>query len=104
MAIIYGIFVFSFKLFLKLFCVMGVTWIFEVVSFLHVGTDIPWYWNIVDSVNVCQAIAVFIIYVCKKETVFALRKTYPALKGKPMPFEAKICHYFWEIVYFLKEI
>jgi len=75
-----------FKLFLKLFCVMGVAWMFEVISWVHVGYHVTWYWNIIDCVNVCQAIAIFIIYVCKKETILALEKRCPSLKVILDPF------------------
>lgn len=74
------------KLFLKLFIIMGVTWIFEVISWLVSGYNWNWYWVIFDMINILQAIVIFIIFVCKKETISSLEQKYPSFKSKEINY------------------
>ncbi len=42
----------SFSRFSKLFCVMGISWIFEILSWYVDGLGFVWYWNIIDVFNI----------------------------------------------------
>jgi hypothetical protein len=66
-----------FQLFAKLFFVMGFTWIFEFVSWYFAGAERKWYWAVADIFNILQGIAIFIIYICKANTLTSLEKNYP---------------------------
>ncbi|CAG7731152.1 unnamed protein product [Allacma fusca] len=68
-----------FVLISKLFFVMGFTWIFEFIGWICGGTDRTWYWAIPDMINCLQAVAIFVIYVCKSTIAASLRKRYPIL-------------------------
>ncbi len=76
-------FLHSVLLFMKLSVVMGLTWIFEVISWAatkenenHIG------WIILDLYNALSAILIFIIFVCKKSTLSLLEQSVPCLKGR----------------------
>ncbi|CAG7716014.1 unnamed protein product [Allacma fusca] len=69
-----------FQLFAKLFFVMGFTWILEFVSWSVSGSTKTWYWAIVDVFNILQGIAIFVIYICKANTITSLRKNCPELR------------------------
>lgn len=49
----------SFSRFTKLFCVMGVSWIFEILSWQVDGLGFFWYWNIFDIFNILSESAAF---------------------------------------------
>lgn len=68
---------------------MGATWIFQVI--LSVVEDdeavSTWYFILyvtLDLTNMFQAIAIFVIFVCKRETLRALEQKYSCLKCKKM--------------------
>ncbi|CAG7829238.1 unnamed protein product [Allacma fusca] len=69
-----------FQLITKLFFVMGFTWIFEFISWWHKASERTWYWAIVDMINILQAVAIFIIYVCNSNVAGSLRNEYPQLR------------------------
>jgi len=104
---------FSYRLFVKLFFVMGVLWVFEVITYSPVfskswvlsyelkylliwnsyyefslkviswavsGFGVRWYWIAFDLFNILRAVAIFIIFVCKPDIIFALEQNYPKLK------------------------
>ncbi|CAL8095353.1 unnamed protein product [Orchesella dallaii] len=75
-----------YRLFLKLFFVMGVTWIFEVISWAASGNGYYAYWVVFDLMNVLRALAVFLIFVCKPDIILALEGKYPSLKPVILPF------------------
>ena len=52
------------NLYLKLFIVMGVNWIMEVISWAAGGPEYLWY--ITDLGNILQGVLIFIIFVCKQ--------------------------------------
>ncbi|XP_014254270.1 G-protein coupled receptor Mth2-like isoform X5 [Cimex lectularius] len=55
-----------FNLYLKLFLVMGINWISELISFMF-GKDVPQYlWYITDITNTLQGVFIFLIFVWKK--------------------------------------
>lgn len=63
-----------FALYLKLFCLMGLTWVFEILSWaIHGSVDTLWY--ITDAINALRGVFIFIIFCCKK-------KVYTLLKAK----------------------
>ncbi|ODM96967.1 G-protein coupled receptor Mth2 [Orchesella cincta] len=66
----------SVQLFAKLFFVMGVTRVFEVISWAESGPTLTWYWAVFDIFNVLQAVAIFIIYVCKRDVLSSLKKLF----------------------------
>ena len=66
------------QLHLKLFAVMGLSWLFEVVSWLLVPDSsseaecLPWYlWT--DLINALQGVWMLLIYVCKRDVWEKLR-------------------------------
>ena len=72
--------------FARLFIVMGVSWIFEIVAWAlrPSGRDghPPIYWIVFDYVSLVQAIAIFIIFVCRQEILYKVMQKYPATKRK----------------------
>jgi len=68
--------------FARLFIVMGVSWISEIVAWAvspkSQGT-IPLYWIVFDVVTLVQAIAIFTIFVCRKDNLHKLLEKYPSL-------------------------
>ncbi|BES95247.1 g-protein coupled receptor [Nesidiocoris tenuis] len=55
-----------FNLYLKLFIVMGINWLSEVVSFTF-NTDVPRYlWYLTDITNTLQGVFIFLIFVWKQ--------------------------------------
>jgi len=55
---------------------MGVTRVFEVISWAESGPTLTWYWAVFDFINVGQAVAIFIIYVCKRDVLYSLKKLF----------------------------
>ncbi|GBP53420.1 Probable G-protein coupled receptor Mth-like 1 [Eumeta japonica] len=60
--------------YVKLFIVMGVTWILEVVSYVLPEAGI--LWKISDAFNALSGLFVFIIVVCNKEKISSLQKRF----------------------------
>ncbi|CAH2095973.1 unnamed protein product [Euphydryas editha] len=58
-------------LYIKLFIVMGINWLLEVISALYPKAD--YIWRFVDSYNVLVGLIIFIIFVCKRK-IFGLMK------------------------------
>lgn len=59
-------------LYLKLFMLMGILWIFEVLSyFVNVEGGI---WNFTDTINSLQGVLIFLVVVCRKRVLHALSK------------------------------
>lgn len=70
-------------LFAKLFLVMGIPWIFEVISSTtQQGVIIPIYFKILDMINIFQAVAIFIIFVIKVDIRNSLENKYPRFQRK----------------------
>ncbi|XP_026738803.1 probable G-protein coupled receptor Mth-like 10 isoform X6 [Trichoplusia ni] len=61
-----------FSLYVKLFAVMGVNWILEVVSSFYPEAD--FFWQFSDAYNVLVGLIIFIIFVCKKKTFKLIKK------------------------------
>lgn len=54
----------------KLFAVMGITWIFEVLSWAVGGAS--WYWYVTDAINALRGVFIFVICCCKKKIFLSL--------------------------------
>jgi len=68
----------KFLLFVKLFFVMGLLWILELVSYFSFGRgsdNILAY--VLDVVNILQPLAIFVIFVCKGDTLRAIQLKLP---------------------------
>ncbi|CAL8081523.1 unnamed protein product [Orchesella dallaii] len=71
----------SFKLFVKLVILMGVTWTLEFIDWItYSGATFTWYFFAVDVFNILQAVAIFIIFVCKRKILNQLEQKYPSLR------------------------
>ncbi|XP_055382157.1 G-protein coupled receptor Mth2-like [Condylostylus longicornis] len=57
----------NFHIFLRLFVIMGVSWITEIISYF-VGTNYQEYFYATDFCNAMQGLLIFILFVCKKQT------------------------------------
>ena len=54
----------------KVFVIMGVSWIFEIVSWAGEFLGHPcWLYLPTDCINCLQGVAVFVVFICKKSTV-----------------------------------
>ncbi|XP_059092459.1 probable G-protein coupled receptor Mth-like 3 [Tigriopus californicus] len=50
---------------LKLFCVMGLSWTFEIISWI-LSTSTPcWMWYVPDAINLLQGLWIFLIFGAK---------------------------------------
>ncbi|XP_064094470.1 G-protein coupled receptor Mth2-like [Macrobrachium nipponense] len=67
---------FQFSLYLKLCVLMGITWIFEVISFFfqrHNGDSSSNYvWFVFDLINIMQGVIIFIVFVCRRAVLLRL--------------------------------
>lgn len=78
------------SLYLKLFCLMGVTFVFEVISW---AVDAPaYYWYVTDAINSLRGVFVFFIF-CWKRSVLNL-----LLARSPEPVRERFIRTFGVIV------
>lgn len=71
-------------IFAKLFIVMGVSWIFELVSWAVTSSDAdktPLYWVVFDIVTMFQSVSIFVIFTWKKEVISRLWWKYTFLQS-----------------------
>lgn len=68
-------------LYLKLFSLMGLSWVFELISWAVGGPDYYWYGT--DIVNLFRAVFIFVTLCCKKQVRFVIQ-------SKPFNFELGI--------------
>ncbi|CAG9786891.1 unnamed protein product [Diatraea saccharalis] len=59
-------------LYIKLFAVMGINWILEVISALYPGAY--GLWRVTDVYNVLIGLTIFIIFVCKRKIYYLIKK------------------------------
>ncbi|GLG99227.1 Probable G-protein coupled receptor Mth-like 1 [Gryllus bimaculatus] len=59
-------------LYLKLFCLMGVTWITEIISWAE-GSD-GVYWYVTDAINLLRGLFIFVLFCCKPKVLKLLRR------------------------------
>jgi hypothetical protein len=73
---------YRFKLFLKLFLIMGSIWSFDIVLcwIYNNGEQVPWYIFILDGMMFLQALAIFIIFCCNRRTLKNLEEKFPIFK------------------------
>ncbi|XP_018354247.1 PREDICTED: G-protein coupled receptor Mth2-like [Trachymyrmex septentrionalis] len=66
-----------FNMYLKLFIIMGPTWVLKIISWVDIGADIPQFiWYTAITVHCLQGLIIFIIFVCKKKVLQALLKRF----------------------------
>ncbi|PSN52656.1 hypothetical protein C0J52_08807 [Blattella germanica] len=58
-------------LYVKLFCLMGLTWVTEIISWAVGGAE--YYWYITDAVNMLRAVFIFVIFCCKRSVLHLLK-------------------------------
>ncbi|CAL8098922.1 unnamed protein product [Orchesella dallaii] len=70
------------RFFGKIFMLAGVTWIFEVISWActEPGKPLHWIWKLLDLVNILQAIAIFVVFVCNRKTLKELSEKFSCLE------------------------
>jgi len=76
-------FIFRLFLFLKLFFVMGISWVFELISRIcsTEGGGSYWYlWVPADLLNFAQAVSVFFIFAAKRENILFIARKYPSTR------------------------
>lgn len=61
-------------LYVKLFCLMGLTWITEIISWAVGGAD--YYWYVPDFVNMLRAVFIFVIFCCKRNVLKLLKARF----------------------------
>ncbi|XP_061383722.1 G-protein coupled receptor Mth2-like isoform X5 [Danaus plexippus] len=66
-------------LYAKLFVVMGVNWLLEVISALYPKADE--FWRFTDAYNVLIGLIIFIIFVCKRKIFRLMKKRYIQVRG-----------------------
>ncbi|XP_022197953.2 G-protein coupled receptor Mth2 isoform X2 [Nilaparvata lugens] len=65
-----------YMLYFKLFLVMGITWVSEVVSFHFGSRQSSFVWIVTDVCNTLQGIPIFFIFVWKKKTLRLLNDRF----------------------------
>ncbi|XP_060842363.1 G-protein coupled receptor Mth2-like isoform X2 [Rhopalosiphum padi] len=63
-----------FMLYLKLFIVMGVNWLAEIISWATDSDGSEYVWYVTDIGNSLQGVLIFLIFVCKKRVLNLLNK------------------------------
>lgn len=61
-------------LYLKLFIVMGVNWLAEIISWASGSNGSELVWYVTDIGNSLQGVLIFLIFVCKKRVLNLLNK------------------------------
>ncbi|XP_065334120.1 G-protein coupled receptor Mth-like isoform X1 [Cloeon dipterum] len=67
-----------FILFLKLFGLMGIPWVFEIISWKVKGADEYWYFT--DAINILRSVFIFTTFCCKRKVWRLLCEKYPKIK------------------------
>lgn len=66
---------------------MGISWIWEVISFLVFGAATTNYIEIIgDFINILKPIAIFVVFVCKKDIIKSLGEKYSCVTSKLISF------------------
>ncbi|CAH0715354.1 unnamed protein product, partial [Brenthis ino] len=69
-------------LYIKLYIVMGVNWVLEVVSAHAAQNNNIWVYT--DAYNALIGFFIFFIFVCKRKTFLLMKKRYAQFLGKPV--------------------
>lgn len=72
--IIKNLICFRFMLYLKLFIVMGVNWLAEIISWAMETEKNGYLFYVTDFGNSLQGVLIFLIFVCKKRVLRLLNK------------------------------
>ncbi|XP_065215072.1 G-protein coupled receptor Mth2-like [Planococcus citri] len=65
-----------FHVYLKLFSMMGISWLMEILSYFYQDESI--IWDVIDVCNMLQGTFIFFIFVCKRRVIILLnKKIYP---------------------------
>ncbi|XP_059488946.1 uncharacterized protein LOC132204447 isoform X2 [Neocloeon triangulifer] len=67
-----------FVLFLKLFGLMGIPWVFEIISWKAKGAEEYWYFT--DAINILRSVFIFTTFCWKRKVWRLLCEKYPKLK------------------------
>ncbi|XP_046390301.1 probable G-protein coupled receptor Mth-like 3 [Ischnura elegans] len=62
------------RTYVKLYVVMGITWIMEILSFVIGGSKCIWVFT--DMINTLQGLWIFIILICNRKVIGLLRKRF----------------------------
>ncbi|XP_018352126.1 PREDICTED: G-protein coupled receptor Mth2-like [Trachymyrmex septentrionalis] len=66
-----------FNMYLKLFIVMGITWVFEILSWVIGTTIVPVFvWYVFDVINSLQGLIIFIVFVWRRKIKQMLLKQF----------------------------
>nr|XP_023027617.1 G-protein coupled receptor Mth2-like [Leptinotarsa decemlineata] len=71
------------KMYAKLFFIMGITWIFEVMSAVLVNDKYKWIWYFTDALNALVGLIIFLVLVIFRKKVIrslANRKIFMFLR------------------------
>lgn len=71
----YLLFLYRLKVNVRLFIVMGLTWVCEIITW-HYQYDNNRTWYILDSANVLQGFFIFLIFVIKEDVLKAMRQRF----------------------------
>ncbi|XP_039752847.1 G-protein coupled receptor Mth2-like isoform X4 [Pararge aegeria] len=66
-------------LYVKLFLVMGINWLLEVISTFY--PEANKFWCFTDAYNVLTGLIIFIIFVCKRKIFRLMKKRYNQVRG-----------------------
>ncbi|KAL4716679.1 hypothetical protein ACJJTC_004798 [Scirpophaga incertulas] len=69
-------------LYVKLFAVMGINWILEVISAVYPQANVVW--RVTDAYNVLIGVTIFVIFVCKRKIFRLMKKRYMQMRGEPV--------------------
>ena len=61
-------------MYVKLFLVMGVSWLTEVISY-YIGKPKEAF-ILTDAINILQGVFIFLIFICKRKTIKFLKKKF----------------------------
>ncbi|XP_046668898.1 probable G-protein coupled receptor Mth-like 1 isoform X2 [Homalodisca vitripennis] len=76
-----------FSLYLKLFGLMGVTWVLEVVSWLCGGPE--HYWYATDAINAFRSVFIFILFCTKKKVLVLIKNKFSTKKTTKFPIHSR---------------
>uniref|UniRef100_A0A1B6G471 G-protein coupled receptors family 2 profile 2 domain-containing protein n=1 Tax=Cuerna arida TaxID=1464854 RepID=A0A1B6G471_9HEMI len=76
-----------FSLYLKLFGLMGVTWVLEVVSWLCGGPE--HYWYATDAINAFRSVFIFVLFCTKKKVLVLIKNKLSMKKTTKFPIHSR---------------
>lgn len=73
------------RVYVKIFLVMGISWLLEIISHSLSQRVDEAYWYPIDLINCSQGSILFIIYVCKEDTVQVIKSRLGCVTSSPKP-------------------